>query len=429
MTDSTPASTPTVVTGTDTPKRYRLAYVVSHPIQYQAGLLRLLAVQPDVDLCVFFCSDFSARRYQDEGFGAAVTWDTPLLEGYRHVVLPRVRDTNNPSPTRPVSYGFFRHLRRGIDGAPFDALWVHGYSSVNSIHAMLAAKALGIPVMLRAESWLEDRSRSPLKLLAKQAYFRVLRGLVDAVLPIGTRNSEYWKYYFGTSFPAFLVPYTVDNAYFAQRTAEAASHRTALLRDLGMEPGHPIILFASKLQERKHCDHLVEAFLQLRPAEGAREPYLLIVGDGEMRQPLERRAAASGSKRIVFAGFRNQSELPRFFDLSTVFVLPSRHEAWGLITNEAMASGLPVIVTDSAGCAPDLVRNSSNGFTYPVGDISALRSALETCLQGDRAVEMGLQSRTLIADWSYAEDVDGLRAAVQFVSGGGRVDPAPVGDV
>lgn len=401
----------------------RLAYVVSHPIQYQAGLLRLIAAQPDIDLTVFFCSDFSVRNYRDEGFGGAVKWDVPLLEGYRSVVLPRFRETSSPGPARPIAHGFFRGLRRGIDGEPFDALWVHGYSTVNAIHAMLAAKALGIPVLVRAESWLHDRSRSRGKLLAKRLFFRALRSLVDAVLPIGTRNHAYWAKYFGADFPAFLMPYAVDNDYFAARALAAQGSRSALQTELGLDPARPVILFASKLQERKHCDHLLEAYLQLR-AQTSLNPYLLIVGDGEMRSALEARARASGLDGVLFTGFRNQSELPRLFDLSTVFVLPSRHEAWGLITNEAMAAGLPVIVSDDAGCAIDLLRDGENGFVYPAGDIPALRDALVATLQPGRASAMGARSRDIVSTWSYAEDIDGLRSALHFVTGRSGVSTA-----
>ena len=403
-------------------RRFRLAYVVSHPIQYQAGLLRLIAAQPDIDLLVIFCSDFSVRGYKDEGFGAEVRWDVPLVEGYRSVVLPRVRETSSPSPTRPIAHGFLRHLSRGLDGKPFDAVWVHGYASINSLHAMLAAKALGVPVLLRAESWLQDRSRSQRKLLLKKASFALLKWLVAAVLPIGRRNRMYWEHYFGEQFPSYTMPYAIDNAYFQQRSAAAADSRTALQERLGIEPGEPVILFASKLQERKHCDHLLEAYLELRAHGQSGTPYLLIVGDGEMRPALERRARESDCDRIVFAGFQNQSDLPRLFDLSTVFVLPSRHEAWGLITNEAMACGLPVIVTEDAGCAADLVQNGENGFVYPVGDLSALRAALEATLQPGSAARMGQRSREIIAGWSYAQDVDGLRQALRSVTGGTRAE-------
>ena len=396
-------------------RRIRLAYVVSHPIQYQAKLLRLIAADPGIDLTVFFCSDLSLRSYKDPGFGVSVTWDVPLTEGYRSVVLPRWRDTNKLSPTRPIARGIFRGLLRGIDGEPFDALWVHGYSTVNSLHAMLAAKALGIPVLLRAESWLADRTRSHTTLLIKQLYFDGLKMLVNAVLPIGSRNATYWTHYFGADFPAFTMPYAVDNEYFATRAEAATRNRAELQTEFNLDPSRPVILFASKLQERKHADHLLEAYLQLR-AQTSLDSYLLIVGDGETRAQLEQRASASGVEGIRFLGFRNQSELPGFFDLSTVFVLPSRHEAWGLITNEAMAAGLPVIVSDDVGCAVDLVRNGENGYVYPLGDIAALRDALAATLAPDRRESMGQRGREILSRWSYREDLVALKAALQCVT-------------
>ena len=149
----------------------RLAYLVSHPIQYQAPLLRRIALEPTIDLTVLFGSDFSLRGYKDRGFGVEVAWDTPLLEGYRSEVLRPLRDTGEVSPTTPISRGLYRRLQQS-DGSPaFDALWVHGYASVNALQAILAANALGIPVLLRAESWLADRVRSPWTLAAKSAFF------------------------------------------------------------------------------------------------------------------------------------------------------------------------------------------------------------------------------------------------------------------
>ena len=207
------------------PRPVRLAYVVSHPIQYQAELLRRIAADPAIDLTVLFCSDFSVRAYRDAGFGVAVEWDVPLTDGYRHIFLPRWRDNSSPRPLAPISRGFFRTLRNGVDGKPFDALWLHGYNSVNALHSMLAARLLGLPVMLRAEPWLSDRHRSPLKLWLKRGVFRVLQSMVTAVLPIGSRNRDYWAHYFGESFPSFLVPYAVDNEFFAQGTQAASATR------------------------------------------------------------------------------------------------------------------------------------------------------------------------------------------------------------
>jgi glycosyltransferase involved in cell wall biosynthesis len=405
-------------------RKLRLAYLVSHPIQYQAPLLRRIALEPDIDLTVFFGSDFSVRGYKDRGFGVEVAWDTPLLEGYRSEFLPALRDTGEVSPIAPISRGIYRRLRQ-TDGRPaFDALWVHGYASVNSLQAIVAANALGIPVLLRAESWLADRVRSPWTLAAKSAFFGLLGKSIAAVLPIGTVNAAYWTHYFGSSVPQFLMPYAVNNDYFAC-LAKAAEPRDHELRsELALSADRPVILFASKLQERKHADHLVEAyhrFIQDRTPQD--RPYLVIVGDGEQRGRLEAQVQQLAEAKhlslddVRFAGFRNQSELPRFFQLADVFVLPSRHEPWGLIVNEAMASGCPVIVSSDVGCHADLITDGVEGCVFPVGNIAALADALRRVFSTPHtAALMGEQARRRISTWTYEEDIQGLRRALSAVT-------------
>jgi|HubBroStandDraft_1064217.scaffolds.fasta_scaffold02322_9 glycosyltransferase involved in cell wall biosynthesis len=393
----------------------RLAYVVSHPIQYQAPLLRRIAREPDIDLTVLFGSDFSVRGYKDEGFGVEVIWDVPLLNGYRSQFLPRLRDTGNVSPLSPISRGILRRLRNA-DGSPaFDALWVHGYASVNALHAILAANTLGIPVLLRAESWLADRPRNIATLAAKQLFFRLLRPAIAATLPIGSRNRDYWAHYFGPDMPQFLMPYAVDNTWFAQRTA--AADPSELRAELQLTPGRPIILFASKLQARKHADHLLEAYSRLCAAAPNPQPYLLIVGDGEERTRLESRARELSLEGLRFPGFRNQSELPAFFALSDVFVLPSRHEPWGLIVNEAMAAGCAVIVSDEVGAHADLITDGIEGYVYPVGDIEALTTALDRVVSNpEQTQRMGQAAKARIASWDFEADIRGLRQALATVT-------------
>jgi glycosyltransferase involved in cell wall biosynthesis len=376
------------------------------------SLLRRIAKEPDIELTVLYGSDFSVREYKDRGFGVAVKWDVPLLEGYRYKILPTVRDNATNSATSPISRRILRSLCRD-DGRPaYDLLWVHGYSSVNSMHGMLAAKSLGIPVLLRAEPWLRDRSRSGVRLWAKQAFFAGLEKLVDGVLCIGTLNREYWKHYFGERVPLFDMPYAVDNEFFQRKSKEALAGRAELMAELKLEAGRQVILFASKLRERKHCDHLLEAYKQLLAGlDGEPAPYLVIVGDGESRAELE--ALAEGLEGVRFCGFRNQSELPRFFDLASVFVLPSRHEPWGLIVNEAMNAGRAVIVSDDVGSHPDLITNGVEGFVYPMGDIGALAEALRRIVETPGLAErMGEYARVRIAGWGFEQDVAGLREAI-----------------
>jgi glycosyltransferase involved in cell wall biosynthesis len=396
--------------------KVRLAYLVSHPIQYQAPLLRRIAQEPDIDLTVFFGSDFSVRGYQDEGFGVGVKWDVPLLDGYRHEFLPSLRDNATVGVASPLNYGILSRLRGNGDqgNAAFDVLWVHGYATANALHGMLAAKALGIPVLLRAESWLRDRARGGVKLAAKQVFFEGLKQLVTGVLPIGTLNAAYWRHYLGDDFPASLMPYAVDNDYFQKQSQQAQAGRAELLAELKLDPSRPVILFASKLQSRKRCEDLLEAYKNLSPGDGIEpDPYLVIVGDGEERAALERRAAESKFNGVRFCGFRNQSELPRFFDIASVFVLPSRHEPWGLIVNEAMNAGRAVIVSDEVGSQPDLVTDGVEGCIFPAGDVEALTAALRRVLATpETAARMGQRGLERIRTWGFEEDVRGLRRAI-----------------
>ena len=406
-------------------KRVRLAYLVSHPIQYQAPLLRRIAEEREIELTVFFGSDFSVKGYQDEGFGVGVKWDVPLLEGYRHEFLPAIRDRGTVSVTTPLNRGIFERLR-GRKGEPaFDVLWVHGYGTVNAMHGMLAAKALGIPVLLRAESWLKDRSRHAAKLIVKRGFFRILKGLVDGVLPIGSLNAAYWQHYFGADIPQFPMPYAVDNGYFRMRSEEARATQAELLKELGLDAGRPVILFASKLQARKRGKDLVAAYANLVQAgavDGGLQPYLLIVGDGEERARLEEQVREEGLEGVRFCGFRNQSELPRFFNLADVFVLPSEHEPWGLIVNEVMNAGCAVIVSDDAGCQPDLVTDGVEGCVFPVGDVRGLTNALQRVLRSPEiAREMGQRGMERIRSWDFEADVRGLRTAIESVTRGLRV--------
>jgi glycosyltransferase involved in cell wall biosynthesis len=230
---------------------------------------------------------------------------------------------------------------------------------------------------------------------------------VSAVLAIGEANARYWRHYFGDAMPIFRMPYAVDNDFFQRRADEALLGREAFRAELGLEPGRPVILFASKLQERKRCTDLVAAHTLLRQPR----PYLLIVGDGEERQRLEQQAEGAGD--IRFLGFRNQTELPRFFDLCDVFVLPSQHEPWGLVVNEAMNAGRPTVVSDDVGCQQDLVSEGDTGAVFPVGDVASLAAAIRRVLDTpEKTARMGANAKAHIGRFSFEQDVAGLRQAL-----------------
>ena len=388
----------------------RLAYLVTHPIQYQAPLLRRIAREPDIHLKVFFASDISIRSFFDPAFKESIQWDVPLLEGYEYEFLPAVGSTERISFWQPMSYGLSARLKAGH----FDALWVHGYMRWHHWVVMAAAKRLGMKVLVRDEATPMSKARGTLKQGVKKAFFAWLRQIADRFLAIGSLNARYYRQHGLSDDSVFLMPYTVDNAFFQARAAESARRRETLRHSLGLERGRPIILYAGKMMPRKRPDDLLRAYMQLSPDSQAEpHPYLLFVGDGEMRRDLETTAEFTGWKSIIFQGFKNQTEVAAFYDLCDVFVMPSATEPWGLAVNEAMNAGRAMVVSDHVGCGPDLVRNGDNGFVFKAGNVADLSRVLREALASpERLAEMGHKSLEIIDRWSFEEDVAGLRAAL-----------------
>jgi glycosyltransferase involved in cell wall biosynthesis len=359
------------------------------------------------------------RGYVDRGFGLQVQWDTPLLDRYNHEFLPVLRDAQDGTllgAAGPLNRGIKRKLRQGR----FDAVWVHGYNYLTNLQAIRVANSMRIPALLRAESTLHDRPRSPMKLAAKKLFFNWLKPRVSAVLSIGEENADYWRHNFGNDVPLFPCYYSVDNRFFQRKCAEASMTREEFRASLELDPGRPVILFAAKLIPRKRCIDLLEAHLRLTRSSGLEPfPYLLIVGDGEQRAMLETRARQARPGDVRFLGFRNQSELPRFYDLCNVFVLASVDEPWGLAINEVMNAGRPVIVTDRVGCQRNLVQHGVNGFVISAGDVNALAESLRTILASAQTAQaMGAESLRIIADYNFNQNVAGLRQALHAVAPG-----------
>jgi glycosyltransferase involved in cell wall biosynthesis len=388
---------------------YRVACLVSHPIQYQAPLFRYIAARPGIELTVFFLSDLSVHAYRDAGFGVDVKWDVPLLDGYRHEFLPRVGSWSGLSFWRPWTFGLRARLRRGR----FDALWVHGYAHRGCLAGIAAAKSLNIPVMLRGESNLLSETDDALKLGVKRIAMLALLRTIDAVLAIGRLNREYYLHYGVEPARIFPMPYAVDNEFFRTAADRARPNRERLRAELGLKPGRAVILFASKMQLHKRAADLLEAYARLSP-----EAYLVFAGDGEERAHLERRARELKLDSIRFIGFRNQSELPSLYDLCDVFVLPSDHEPWGLVVNEAMNAGKPVIVSDRVGAGPDLVEDGINGAVFSTRDTASLADRLRGLIDSpEHRAAMGARALEKVSRLDFAADRDGLLAALDSVAG------------
>ncbi len=392
---------------------FRLAYLVSHPIQYQVPLLRRLAAHPDVDLTVYYMDDAGARQYRDPEFGVTVQWDLPLLDGYSWRVLP------NRSPI-PRADHFLRYLQpsviRALRRGRYDAVVVHGYAHATEWLAFLGAWLSGTPLLLRGESTHLGRRRwaRAVKRLVLGPALRRMAG----VLAIGSLNRRFYRAYGVPESRIFWVPYAVDNERFMAEADRLAPERQALRRLLGWPDDLPVVLYSGKLIPKKRPLDIVDACARL----GVDRPIVLVfMGDGPLRGEVEGAARRRGLAHAIVTGFINQSEVPRYYAAADVLALPSGYEPWGLALNEGMCFGLPVVASDAVGAAPDLVRDGENGFVYPAGDTQALAEALRRVLASpERRLRMGTRSREIVSGYSYEADVRGILEALRSVAVRGR---------
>lgn len=368
----------------------RVAVVASHPVQYQAPWFRGLASR--LDLQVFFCHRQDAAGQASAGYSTPFEWDVPLLDGYASRWLDNVSTAPGVGSFKGCDTpGIADELARG----GFDACIVLGWYLKSYLQAIRAARRVSLPVLLRGDSTLATE-RSFARRAVKYLPYRWMLGRVAGHLVVGQQNRAYLRHYGVRPERLFDVPHAVDDEWFAARAADArqAGSRLDERASLGIPAGARVAMFAGRLVESKRPLDLIRA---LADPTLPGDVWGLLVGSG----PLESEARAlarSLNVRAVFAGFRNQRALPAYYVAADWLVLPSDgRETWGLVANEALACGLPLVVSDAVGCAADLAVGLA-GRQFPMGQVGALAEAIVK-IRAD-VVDRGDHVRAAVAERS-----------------------------
>jgi glycosyltransferase involved in cell wall biosynthesis len=387
----------------------RLAIVASHPVQYQAPWFRALAAR--CDLTVFFCHKQDAAGQGLAGFGQAFEWDVPLLDGYRHEWLDNV----SAAPGVDKFGGCDTpDIGRKLAAGHFDACVLNGWYLKSYLQALRACRAQGLPVMVRGDSQLGG-PRPRLKAVLKHVPYRWMLRRFNAHLYVGQANLTYLRHFGVRPERLFFAPHCVDNERFATGADEARrSGAASRLRDAwGATAATTVFLYAGKLTTWKRPADFVEAVGVL--ARTGHDVRGVVVGSGPDEDALRARAAADGIP-MVFDGFRNQTEMPARYAAGDGLIVPGR-ETWGLVVNEAMAVGVPAIVSDAVGCAPDLIDEGRTGATYPLGAVSALAERMaELAARRSTGPEMRTDVLERIARYTCAAAAEGTLGAVEAVA-------------
>jgi len=260
--------------------------------------------------------------------------------------------------------------------------------------------------------------RSWSKRAAKLPLYRWFIPKVDACCAVGAWSRDYFLHYGARPERVFVVPHVVDGDFFRQEAERLRSQKAELRREWQLDDEATVFLFAGKFVEKKRPLDFVRAIVTAN--NDGKRIMGLMVGDGPRREACEDEARST-SAPIRFAGFLNQSKMPMAYAAADALVLPSEGETWGMVVNEAMASGKPSFVSDHVGCGPDLIAPGETGAIFPVGDIAALSSLLSSSANRQRELqEMGVKAQQAAARYSIAAAVDGVMDAIDAVRNGTR---------
>jgi glycosyltransferase involved in cell wall biosynthesis len=383
----------------------RLLAVASHPIQYFVPLYQLLAQSPRLDFRVVYCREYGISPTYDKQFKQHIQWDTDLLGGYDYTFLRNISPVSSTfNPLHALNPGVIAEVFNGVD-----VIWINGLIYPTNWLALAAAKIKRAAIICRSELYPEVIAERDYKASLKRAFYRQSLKLVDGFLTIGARNRAAYAALGVPSAKMTDALYVVDVSRFQVTEAERQRRRARQRAAWGLTEADIVVLHLGKLTVRKHP----EALLALDDAEHADRLTLVWVGAGEMEQALKARAVSLTRSKAVFAGLANQSEIPDVLWASDMFVFPSEREPWGLVLNEAMAAGLPAIVSDQVGAAVDLCIDGVTGYTFPANDLEALKARVDR-LADDASlrVRMGDAAREHIMGWTPEITVRGIEQAV-----------------
>ena len=357
-----------------------------------------------------YCTLRGAEAALDPDFGTTVKWDIPLLEGYKWVELPN-RGSGGAGFFGLINPALWKLIRQGR----FDAILCYtGYIRASFWITWLAARFSRTAMLFGTDAIsLESRPARRWKAAVKKLLWPILFRLADQVIVPSSAGRELMLQ---LGIPAELVtltPYAVDNAWWNEQSGLVDRNR--IRAGWGASPETIVILFCAKLQPWKRPLDLLHAFAQAKLSNAL----LVFAGDGSLRQQLSAESKRLGiADRVRFLHFVNQSRLPSVYASADLMVLPSEHEPFAVVVNEAACCGCPAAASDRVGAARDLIAPVNPSLVFPCGDVAALSQILrEAAANPTQLREQGVAARRRMDTWSSQENVAATLQAIACALG------------
>lgn len=377
----------------------RLAIITEIIAPYRIPVFNALAARGDVDLHVIFLAETDPELRQWQVYRNEIRFSYEVLPAWRR----RLGKLN-----LLMNWG----TGKALDKFSPDSVMCGGYNYPACWSAARWCNRHGVPLLLWSESTADDsRSRKWWVGRLKKRFMENSTAFVAA----GKSSREYLESLGAKAERIFIAPDAVDVELYARIAQETRSDGAGIR--VRFDLPQRFLLCAGRLVREKGVFELLEAYARLDDAERS-QIGLVFAGEGGARAQLETRAAEIWPGSVRFTGFVQRDQLAELYGTAEALVFPTHSDPWGLVVNEAMACGLPIVASSVAGCVRDLVLDGRNGFVVRAGDVEEITGAIRRMLQNPEMVRaMGAESRAIIRGFTPEACAGGMSRAVEFVCG------------
>jgi glycosyltransferase involved in cell wall biosynthesis len=369
---------------------------------YRIPVFNALARRAGLDLHVIFLAetDEALRRWRI--YTEEIRFSYEVLPSWRWCAGKRSLLVN-------------RGLWSAFEAACPQTVLCGGYNYPASWESLWWARRRNVRFVLWTESNERDKRSGRAGVEWLKRYFV---SSCDAFVVPGKSSFAYARTLGASEQVIFTAPNAVDNTFFATQAENTRAHATEFQEKLKL-PSR-FILFVGRLAPEKGVFDLLEAYAKLESILRS-EVGLVFAGDGVSREELAQQAKRISPGVVCFPGFAQREDLAGLYALAETLVLPTHSDPWGLVVNEAMACGLPIVVSSVAGCTADLVEDRWNGYVVPPRDSEKLSVAINSLVrQPELRRQMGVRSLERIRNYSPEACADGLAAAAISSGTGAR---------
>jgi len=373
----------------------RVAILTEIISPYRIPVFNQLATYPEIDLKVIFASETEARRH----------WHVQKEQiQFSYEVLPgRVVAKTYQNGSLFFNPTIISSLHRG----KYDVIIFGGYHHPSYWLALAYCKVFGKQIILWSESTIRDFR---LKSIFRHNLKKLIIKSFNRYLVPGSAQRDYLRTFDIIPSAIWIAPNAVDIHFFTTSSEQHSKQKDIIKRSFGISGN--VVLSVGRLIDEKGIDDLLHAFEQITRKHGKHYATLVIVGSGEGENRY-REFVQLHDLPILFVGFQQQENLPRYYAIADVFVFPTHTDPWGLVLNEAMACGLPIISSSAAGAIDDLVKHGDNGFIHTARDVTTIANYIETLLDSPEIMrKMGERSKEIIQNYTPEKCAIGFRNVI-----------------